>query len=320
MGLAVLITASPTARAGKLGKANDRIQGSTSNSKSSSSSSSSSSSRRDDDDEPPDYDSSSSGGWGGDSSSSSSSDAEATLAALCLLALPWCVPYLALETGPDRDWAYEPYPYAAGPDRGYIYRPPVELPYRPETDTDGAAGALDGEPFSVARDTRDTATQLWSFRPSAEASYVFDNILRTRVAGRFLTPSRLELGGALSFFVEQDGGKVNTAMLGRVGLSGRFAQSENAQFRTGISILHWNYEGDTANGAAGSYGFDFFPGKPVIGSVDVLLGGLGQALFFELRGTLGVSLGRAEVYAGYDFTSIDDVYFGGPLMGVRLWL
>ncbi len=336
-GLAVLTTASPAARAGKLGKANDRIQGSGSSSSSNSSSSS------DDDDDDDDDDRS----WGDDRSSSSprsryrgnstSSSSDTAVAGLCLLALPWCVPYLALETGPAHaGWAYEPYPYAGGDDRGYIRRQRLELRYNPGTasaDADADADAdtdadEDETPASAADDLWDAGTQRWSFRPSGEASYVFDNILRTRVAARILTPSRLELDGAISFFTESipETGGFETALLGRVGLSVRFAQESDVQFRTGANILHWNYEGEQRNGFAGSYGFDFFPGRPVVGSVELLLGGLGDAFYFEARGTLGVSLGRAEVYVGYDFIRLheidsgQEVDLGGPLMGVRLWL
>ena len=320
-GLVAVITASPAAHAGKLGKANDRIQGSSSSSRSSSSSKSSNDSDDDDDDD---------SSWSSDGhthrrSTSSSSNGDEFLATLCLLALPWCVPYVALETGPERrKWAYEPYPYAGGSERGYIYRQRFKLPYNPESDPQDATDAVDETPAPPADEPWDAGTQKWSFRPSGEASYVFDSILRARVAARFLTPSRLELDGAISFFAEQLEGSdvVETALLGRGGLSVRFAQESAVQFRTGVSILHWNYEGDQANGVAASYGFDFFPGEPVIGSVDLLLGvlGPGKALFFEGRGTLGVSLGRAEVYVGYDFVLIEDVDLGGPLMGVRLWL
>ena len=166
----------------------------------------------------------------------------------------------------------------------------------------------------------------WSLRPSGEASYVFTNMFRGRAALRVLTPSRAELDGSFYFFAEEeeleDSNVIETAMLGTFGISGRFAQHSTVQFRTGLKFLHWNYEGDSANGVALTYGFDFFPGKPIVGSVNAMIGPLGDkgSVFYDVRGTLGFLLERAEIYAGYDFMGIDDVHLGGPVVGFRFWL
>ena len=250
-------------------------------------------------------------------------------ALLCLGVLPWCLPHVVLEGGPGRGyWAYQPYPYAGGADRGYIFTQRYRIVGTPGFDPDDPDAIVDESGATLVPEPWDERTQRFSFRASGEASYVFNDILRTRAAARILFPSRVEVDGAVSFFAEQlpKTGEVETAVLGRAGLSVRFAQDSTAQFRTGVHILHWSYGGDPANGFAGSYGFDFFPGKPVIASVDLFLGVLGvgaaenHALFFNMRGTVGVALGRAEVYVGADLITIDRVSLGGPLMGVRIWL
>lgn len=249
------------------------------------------------------------------------------LATLCLATLPWCLPYLALEyCASDAEWAYARYPYAGGANSGYIHEPGRVRACHPapKPAVEGSARLGGASKQAPVGEGRVAHTQSFSVRPSAEVSYVFDNLLRARAATRLLTPSRLELSGSVSAYAERipETGGVEMAVLGRAGVDLRFAQSSKVQFRTGGSVLHWNYEGAAATGGALTYGIDFFLGRPVIGSAEAHLGVLGRgfAMYSELRGTLGVSLERTEVYVGYQLMHIDDVPFGGPLMGLRLWL
>jgi len=58
------------------------------------------------------------------------------------------------------------------------------------------------------------------------------------------------------------------------------------------------------------------------------IGSLGDAVVLQIRGTLGVIIGRAEIFAGYDHvamkSTIDQrspgVGLGGPVLGLRVWL
>ena len=45
---------------------------------------------------------------------------------------------------------------------------------------------------------------------------------------------------------------------------------------------------------------------------------LGDTVFMEARGTLGVSINRVELFAGYDHRLVGDVPLGGPVVGAAV--
>ncbi len=234
----------------------------------------------------------------------------------CLLVLPWCLPWQGV--GAPVAATYEEFPYANGA-LGFLRPAPASGSER------GAEPATEPPAASEGGSTG-AGGRRWSLRAASEASYVFDDVLRGRLALRLQTPSLVELEVTEALLAEriEDSndpaqGELETAALGTYGVALRFAQSPVVQFRTGLGYVTWSHDGEWFQGAFGSYGVDFFPRAPLIGSIDVQLGRLGEAFYYDARATVGVALQRFEVYVGYDAMGLDDEPFAGPLMGLRVW-
>jgi hypothetical protein len=207
---------------------------------------------------------------------------------------------------------YERYPYADGATSALRIAPPPL-----GADADDAPPAAPAPPAA-----RDVAAQV-----SAEESYQLTNLWRTTVGARLQLPMRVELDTAWSFYVEPlVRGPNDYTVTGTSHLALRFAQSEAVQFRTGVGVRNWSDKTGTTAGVDLSYGVDVFWGKPIVTSVTLNFGSLGSAFVFEVRGTIGVTIDRTELFAGYDhvaMANLDDsrlgVGLGGPVVGARLW-
>jgi len=79
-------------------------------------------------------------------------------------------------------------------------------------------------------------------------------------------------------------------------------------------------ESGHARGWNVSTGVDIFPFDPIVMGGEVDVGRLGQAWLWRLRGTIGMQLSHAEIFAGYDHMQIGAASLGGPMLGLRLWL
>lgn len=64
--------------------------------------------------------------------------------------------------------------------------------------------------------------------------------------------------------------------------------------------------------------FDLYPIRPLVVSGRGSIMRLGDTVFMEARGTLGVSINRVEVFAGYDHRLVGDVPLGGPVVGAAV--
>jgi hypothetical protein len=67
-------------------------------------------------------------------------------------------------------------------------------------------------------------------------------------------------------------------------------------------------------------GVDLFMGRPVVLSLELSAGSLGQAVVFAPRIQLGFMLDRWEIFASYEHLMIGDVEMPTPMLGTRLWL
>ena len=138
---------------------------------------------------------------------------------------------------------------------------------------------------------------------------------------RLQPPSRLEFATEWLVWTEQVDGKLDSLTYGKVGVDFRFAQSEGAQFRTGIASRHLIDGGKATHGFEISYGLDLFVTEPVIVSGEAGFGRLGGAWIGRARLTAGAVFGHAlEVQAGWDAQSFGGTSLHGPVLGVRLWL
>jgi hypothetical protein len=152
---------------------------------------------------------------------------------------------------------------------------------------------------------------------------------RVQGSARIVSAVRLELDGAYGLYMEKGqvpGAGVDSAWLGRAHVAYRFAQGEHVQFRAGLGYRHWIDAHGSSFGFDGLYAFDVYWGRPMTTSVELSGGTLGSAWSFEARGTVGVTVGLGEIFAGYDAVWIGSqdptgplAYLGGPVVGLRTY-
>jgi hypothetical protein len=207
---------------------------------------------------------------------------------------PFRIPYLLVESREHRDYVTSNHPYQES-NRGNLRK-------------------------RVRRNSRfleDTAVNL-----STDASYQYDGLWRGAASAR-LSAWRLELDTTWRLYLEnlddEPGEETDSAVLGNAHLCYRFAQNPHLMFRAGAGYAHWIDGEGSEFGFDTVYGFDVFPRQPLILSVDLGLGSLGDAFTWRARGTLGANLGPFEIYAGYEHVGIGSVPLGGPVLGARAW-
>jgi hypothetical protein len=254
---------------------------------------------------------SSSGGDG--SSSHHHSDGAGAELAFLVLTSPWTLPYYALEPRDRGTPAYEDYPYSHGSNGLLRYSEP-----EPEQELDGAP--VPDERVETV-ETEPASRKSLAAQVRAEGGYVLGGVYRGAIGARLMTPVRLELDFNVDGFAEPlQGGTVDRATFGNVHLGFRFAQSEAVQFRTGFGYEQYADERGIEPGIDFFYGLEAELGAHLILDLGGNLGSAGEAFVAQARATLGVMIGRFEIYGGYDHVSIGGVPLGGPALGVRAWL
>jgi hypothetical protein len=166
--------------------------------------------------------------------------------------------------------------------------------------------------------------RLWSGRFSVDYLEPFTEV--NGVGGRLLvsTTSRFGLDARASHFEERlAGGGFDTLWIGDCNLVFRFAQSENAEFRTGLGFNWLDHPHDAGRdadfGFNFTYGADFFPAKPWVLSADLDAGTLGRTGLVRFRTTAGIMLRSLECYTGYEYLDVGRTHFNLLVAGVRLW-
>lgn len=103
-------------------------------------------------------------------------------------------------------------------------------------------------------------------------------------------------------------------------LNAVFAMGRHALFRTGIGVNTLvDPQSKPVQGINFHYDMDFFPVKPLVLSIRLGAGTLGEASLTQARMTAGLTLYKVEFYGGYDSQWIGDQSIGGPIAGARLW-
>lgn len=221
---------------------------------------------------------------------------------LCHVALaPFWWPHELIEPDGMVGGYFLPWPYAQQQPGSMWLQRLTELP---------AAGDEVATPW----------VKRWQLRLALEESNDFDGL--NRVNGHLLLDSTSRLGfqTSWSYLSEKlDCGCHDDMVLGDFNLVVRFAQSERAQFRTGLGCRLLGDRCGTDWGFNFTYGADLFPAQPLVLSAQLDAGTLGEAGVFHIRGSAGLLLRRWEVYAGYDFLQIGSTALQGPIAGLRLW-
>jgi hypothetical protein len=292
LGTAIAVSWLPPARAGELRKASDAVEGSRSSSQSRASENRAGGRR--------------SGGNGAASDESDDGNGPLGFVFSAIVLSPFVVPHIIVESdAPPDGWSLGSYPYADGTS-GYLrkYVPPP---------------AQDDAP---APDLR----RKFAFQLGVEGlASLGGDYGRVQASGRILSIYRFDLDAAYGYYVERaPGGGVGWAGLGQAHLTYRFAQSDHVHFRAGIGARHWTDATGWGAGPDVLYAIDVFWGRPMTTSLEASGGLLGHAFAGELRGSVGVLVGQAEVFAGFDGVWIGaanqpTAYLGGPVAGVRAY-
>jgi hypothetical protein len=176
-----------------------------------------------------------------------------------------------------------------------------------------------GEP-GHARYVWPSRPRRWAGRVRMEYANDFDDVQRVNTHLLLTTASRFGLDTQVDFLSERlPDGSHDALALGDLNVVYRFAQGENAQFRSGIGLNWLDDPAETNVGFNFTYGADFFPHNPWILSATMDWGTLGSAELFRFRTTAGVQYHGIELYTGYEYLDIDTTQLNNILAGVRVW-
>jgi hypothetical protein len=261
--------------------------------------------------------SSSSSSSGSSSSSSNDDDFLSELLApifegfaLYVLGSPITLPAYLANDDLVRPGYFLDYPYAKG-EPGYMR---MAIP-EPVSGTAALAPtpeapALPGTPLG----------RSFSFQAAIEESHDFDAVNSLTLRASMDTSIRIGAETDWTWLNESlSGGASDDMAIGDIMATYRFTQSQALRMRTGIGV---NVMADSQGSDVGfnfRYGFEWFPGDPVVVSSSFDLGSLGHAFVFRAQGHIGAMVDRVEFYGGYDYLSIGSVSIHGPVAGVQLW-
>ena len=144
----------------------------------------------------------------------------------------------------------------------------------------------------------------------------------SRIGGRLQlnTTRRFGLDTQMDWLREPSAGPQDDELwLGDCNVVFRFAQSERAQFYSGIGFNWLDDSADTDFGFNFTYGVDLFPARPWVVSSSIDWGNLGRAEQFRFRTTAGLMIHRVEVFAGYEYLDIDRTQVNAYVGGVGIW-
>lgn len=219
---------------------------------------------------------------------------------------PWWLPGEAMNDSWTRQVAFPSAPYIDGID-GYV---------RVAGQTPPAPGMAEAQALSG----RTVLGHGSALRVHLEGGAADMDLQRGAAGFVWSGAHRFELSGELRGFLERlpDGSR-EQLWIGSGAVSLLFAQNEFAQFRSGLG-MRFMPDGDvTHRGWHLLYGFDLYPMRPLVLSIQGDIGMLGEAGITSLRGTAGAVVGQVEVYGGYEGLWIGDVDLSTWVIGMRLW-
>jgi len=148
----------------------------------------------------------------------------------------------------------------------------------------------------------------------------FDDLERVGFALLWEHESRFGIDASWSRWREDlDGGGTDELDLGDLDLVYRFAHGERAAFRAGVGVNYLDDRIDEELGFNFTYGADFLPVRPLVASLEMNHGTLGDAGLQHYRASLGVIIEHFELTAGADYWEIDDEDLRSYSIGLRGW-
>lgn len=161
-------------------------------------------------------------------------------------------------------------------------------------------------------------SQVVGIRLTEELGTNFGDLHRNGLRLQLDTTSRFGLDAEWNHWFEQTPAGTDELDTGDFNLTYRFAQSERAQFHSGLG-LNWMADNGAEVGFNFTYGFDLFPVKPWVLSTTLDAGTLGGTGLIHARSTVGVMLNHVELYTGVDWQQIGSTNLTGAVAGLRLW-
>jgi hypothetical protein len=162
--------------------------------------------------------------------------------------------------------------------------------------------------------------KCWMGRLTLQDSHDFRGLNRASALVLLDTSTRFGVQTGWTYLHERlDGGRSDELVLGDITLTFRFAQNPWVQMRAGLGARILADHGDGELGFNFTYGADCFPVKPLVLSVVMDAGTVGEAGLFHGRATVGVTRRGWELFTGYDYLRIGSVAIHGPALGLRYW-
>jgi len=226
-------------------------------------------------------------------------------------------PHYALGDDLEVPGYFPRFPYGGVP--GYMMFAPCLIEGTPPGDP-ALAGDFPADPAGLPCTAWPSRPRTWAARLRFEYADEFDDL--SRISGHMLlsTTSRFGLDSEIGYLEEDlPFGRHDHLWIGDCNVVYRFAQSEYAQFRTGVGFNWIDDPIDTNFGFNFTYGADFFPRRPWVVSATLDWGNIGRAELFRFRTTAGVIVGGVEVYTGYEHLDIDNQQINSLMAGVRIW-
>jgi hypothetical protein len=241
-----------------------------------------------------------------------------------VIASPWLLPNALVEAeradGASGRVRFAAYPYARG-STGLLLEAPPPPPPLPDD-----IGDPDARPPVVFPPVPSTVEHVSSRKTvAAELGLeggigIGDGVVRSGFHANVLFPFRLGLDTSWSMYKEATGDGVDQLGRGREHLSIRFAESSHVHFVTGVGMQHLVDSQGWVNGFDMTWGFQAFPGSPVVLAAEGSLGTLGNAFAPGVRGELGFMLNRVQLGAGFETRWVGPVALGGPFVSATVWL
>lgn len=236
-------------------------------------------------------------------------------------ASPVWLPHFALHDSLDTPGYFPRFPYDGG--SGYMMIGDCPGDSRINGAEDGDSGSKTfAERLSdpIILESWKGESRTFSGRWDAEYGDQLDRL--HRISTHMLLERSSRFGYKLQWdYIEQrlPGGRCDHLQTGDFDIVYRFAQSERAQFRTGIGFNWLEDSGPTNFGFNFTYGADFYPVRPFIISSVIDWGTLGYTELFRGRLTIGAIFSHYEVYTGYEYLDVGRTGMGTLIGGVRTW-
>ena len=121
------------------------------------------------------------------------------------------------------------------------------------------------------------------------------------------------------YFENNPAGGTDELTTGDLNLVYRFAESEYAQFRSGLGVNYLSDQIGTEWGINFTYAADVYPCDNVIWSSELDVGKVGSASLLNIRSTGGLQWKRAEMFGGFQYTNFEGTELSGFITGFRFW-